>query len=99
MDYDLKANLTTIIGFILLPILSSFGVDAVTGSALVGVVAYFVVFLFMYLNERYLSKIFTKPGYGVVKDSEVCTCPINEEDAVNPEYTVVQESEVEDEGA
>ena len=99
VDYDFKANLTTVLGFIILPVLSSSGMDAVTGSAMVGVVSYLVVLLFMYLNERYLSKIFTKPGYGVVKDSEVCTCPINEEDAVNPEYSVVQESEVEDEGA
>lgn len=110
IDYDFKANITTVLSFILLPVLSSFGMDAMTGSAMVGVVAYVGVLLFMYLNERYLSKIFTKPGYGVVKNSDVCSCPVNEEDAVNPEYTSevetvnpeytsVQESEVEDEGA
>ena len=99
VDYDFKANLTTVLSFILLPVLSSFGVDAVTGSAMVGVVAYVVVLLFMYLNERYLSKIFTKEGYSVIKDNEKCNCPVSEEDAVNPEYSVVQESEVEDEGA
>ena len=87
MDYDIKANVTTIVGFLILPILSSFGVDAVTGNAVVGAISYLVVFGFMYLNERYLSKIFTKDGYSVVKDSDVCVCPNSEEEAINQEYS------------
>ena len=92
MDYDLKANVTTVLGFVLLPVLSSFGMDAVTGSAMVGIVSYFVVLLFMYLNERYLSKIFTKEGYSVVRDSDVCTCPTTEEESINQEYVIDSEA-------
>lgn len=87
MDYDIKANITTIVGFLILPVLSSLGIDALTGSAVVGVVSYVVVFVFMYFNERYLSKICTKEGYSVVKDTEKCVCPSTEEESVNPDYS------------
>jgi len=93
MDYDLKANVTTILTFLIIPVLAGLGVDSVTGTAVVGVVATLVCYLAMYLNERYLSGIFTKEGYSVHKDGSCvdCTC---EEDAVNPEY----ESPLDDEG-
>lgn len=86
MDYELKANVTTILTFIIIPVLAGIGVDSVTGTAIVGVVATLVCYLAMYLNERYLSSIFTKEGYTVQREGSVATCDC-EEDAINPEYT------------
>lgn len=73
MDYDLKANITTILTFFLMPVFASLGVDAITGNAMVGALAVLVFYVLMYLNERYLSNIFNKEGYTVVNadDSEV----------------------------
>lgn len=85
MDYDLKANVTTILTFLIIPVLAGLGVDSVTGTAVVGVIATLVCYLAMYLNERYLSGIFTKEGYSVQKDGSCAECSC-EEDAVNPEY-------------
>jgi len=96
MDYDIKANITTILTFLLMPTLASFGVDAITGNAVIGALAVLVFYALMYLNERYLSGIFTKSGYSVVKDSDVCVCPNSESEAINQEYTADEES---DEGA
>lgn len=87
MDYDIKANITTILTFILMPVLASYGVDAITGNAVIGALAVLLFYAIMYLNERYLSKIFTKSGYSVVKDSEVCVCPTTEEESINQEYS------------
>lgn len=83
MDYDIKANITTILTFFLMPIFASIGIDAVTGNAMIGALAVLIFYVLMYLNERYLSKIFTKTGYDVVKQSNTCDC----------ENTVVQSSE------
>ena len=96
MDYDIKANITTILTFILMPVFASFGVDAITGNAVIGALAVLIFYVAMYLNERYLSGIFTKRGYSVVKDSDVCVCPNSEAEAINQEYTADEES---DEGA
>lgn len=97
MDYDVKANITTILSFLLFPVLAGLGIDAVTSSALIGLLATVLFFGLMYLNERYLSGIFTKSGYSVQKDVEVAKCDC-EEDAVNPEY-VINEGSISDEGA
>ena len=70
MDYDVKANITTILTFCLMPIFASLGIDAVTGNAMISIVALVVFAIFMYFNERYLSGIFTKDGYKVVKESQ-----------------------------
>ena len=70
MDYDIKANITTILTFFLMPVFASLGVDAITGNAMIGALAVLIFYVLMYLNERYLSKIFTKEGYGVVKHSD-----------------------------
>lgn len=85
MDYDLKANLTTIITFLIMPFLASLGVDSVTGNAFISVLVLIIGYVLMYLNERYLSKIFTKKGYKVVNADNIYDCSC-EEDAVNPEY-------------
>lgn len=85
MDYELKANLTTILTFLIMPILASLGVDSVTGNAFISVLVLLICYCGMYLNERYLSKIFTKPGYKVVNTDNIYECSC-EEDAVNPEY-------------
>lgn len=71
MDYDIKANITTILTFFLMPVFASLGVDAITGNAMIGALAVLIFYVLMYLNERYLSKIFTKEGYDVVKSDDV----------------------------
>lgn len=85
MDYDLKANITTILTFILLPILAGIGIDSVTGVAIVGVLATLLVYVLLYFNERYLSGFFTKYSsnsiVGANFNSE-CTC----EEDLNHEY-------------
>ena len=85
MDYDLKANLTTIFTFLLMPFLASLGVDSVTGNAFISVLVLIILYVVMYLNERYLSNIFTKDGYEVVNVENVATCNC-EEEAINQEY-------------
>ena len=85
MDYDLKANITTILSFCLMPVLASFGVDAITGNAILSLLAVILSFILMYLNERYLSGIFTKEGYAVVDESKIPD-DLTPESAINPEY-------------
>lgn len=86
MDYDIKANITTILTFFLMPVFASLGIDAVTGNAMIGALALLIFYVAMYLNERYLSKIFTKEGYDVVKSDDVTD-------------TVIQSGEDDSEGA
>lgn len=86
MDYDIKANITTILTFFLMPVFASLGVDAITGNAMIGALALLIFYVLMYLNERYLSKIFTKEGYDVVKSDDVTD-------------TVIQSGEDDSEGA
>ena len=82
MDYDFKANITTILTFFLMPIFASLGIDSITGNAMIGVAALIIFYIAMYVNERYLSKIFTNKGYEVVKEpSATCNC-----DGLNHEY-------------
>lgn len=82
MDYDVKANITTILTFCLMPLFASLGIDAVTGNAMISVIALVVFAIGMYLNERYLSGIFTKDGYKVVKEPPVS----RHEGSLNHEY-------------
>lgn len=86
MDYDIKANITTILTFFLMPVFASLGVDAITGNAMIGALSVLIFYAAMYLNERYLSKIFTKEGYDVVKSDDVSD-------------TVIQSGEDDSEGA
>ena len=94
MDYELKGNVTTVVAFVLMPVLAGFGVDNITSSAIAGIVATLVCFGLMYLNERYLSGIFTKSGYQIVRESpdesaqvgSVAFDDTTPESAVNPEY-------------
>ena len=86
MDYDIKANITTILTFFLMPVFASLGIDAITGNAMIGALAVLIFYVLMYLNERYLSKIFTKEGYDVVKSDDVTD-------------TVIQSGEDDSEGA
>ena len=71
MDYDFKANVTTILTFFLMPIFASLGIDSITGNAMIGMAALLIFYIAMYVNERYLSNIFTKKGYEVVKEPSV----------------------------
>ena len=60
MDYDFKANLTTILSTYLIPILVGWGFSAETSNALVGVVVALIIIGFGMLNERYTSGHLTK---------------------------------------
>lgn len=90
MDYELKANITTILTFLLIPLLAGIGVDAITGAAFVSVLATVLIYVAMYLNERYLSGIFTKKGYTVVNEDNHYACDC-EEKAINQEYDIEDE--------
>ena len=60
MDYDIKANLTTVLSTYLIPILVGYGFSAETSNALVGVIVALIIIGFGMLNERYTSKHLTK---------------------------------------
>lgn len=60
MDYDFKANLTTILSTYLIPILVGWGFSTETSNALVGVVVAVIIIGFGMLNERYTSGHLTK---------------------------------------
>ena len=78
MDYEFKANLTTVLSFVLLPVLAGLGVDAVTGAAVVGLIATICFYALLYYGEKFTSRFFTQE-----RPSAECNCV---EDAVNPEY-------------
>ena len=59
MDYDLKANLTTLISTYLIPVLVGYGFSTETSNALVGVIVALIIIGFGMLNERYTSKHLT----------------------------------------
>ena len=60
MDYDIKANLTTVLSTYLIPILVGYGFSYETSNALVGVIVALIIIGFGMLNERYTSKHLTK---------------------------------------
>ena len=60
MDYDIKANLTTVLSTYLIPILVGYGFSYETSNALVGVIVTLIIIGFGMLNERYTSKHLTK---------------------------------------
>ena len=79
MDYDFKANLTTILSTYLIPILVGWGFSTKTSNALVGVIVALVIIGFGMLNERYTSGHLTK----VDEDSEDMDDSDDEEDIEN----------------
>ena len=93
LDYDFRANVTTVLCFVLFPVLAGLGVDSVTSSAVVGVVVALGGYVLLFFNERYLSGFFTMPGYSVVKDKEV-----KEDGTLIKDDGVVQDSTVKDDG-
>ena len=60
MDYDIKANLTTVLSTYLIPILVGYGFSYETSNALTGVIVTLIIIGFGMLNERYTSKHLTK---------------------------------------
>lgn len=60
IDYDVKANLTTLLSTYLIPILIGYGFSTETSNALVGVIVALIIIGFNMLNERYTSKHLTK---------------------------------------
>ena len=85
MDYDFKANLTTILTFLLLPVLAGLGVDNLTGTAIIGVLATILCYVLLYFNEKYLSGYLTKYQSNSTVGSNYnpeCTC----EEELNHEY-------------
>lgn len=70
MDYDFKANLTTILSTYLIPILVGYGFSTETSNALVGVIVALVIIGFGMLNERYTSGHLTKADDDSEEDEE-----------------------------
>lgn len=60
IDYDVKANLTTLLSTYLIPVLIGYGFSTETSNALVGVIVALIIIGFNMLNERYTSKHLTK---------------------------------------
>ena len=60
MDYDVKANLTTVLSTYLIPMLLCLGLSAETSNALVGLIVALIIVGFNMLNEMYTSKHLTK---------------------------------------
>lgn len=61
MDYDTKANLTTVVSVYLLPVLLGAGVSLETGQAIVGLCVACLPIIFGMLNEMWTSRHLTKP--------------------------------------
>lgn len=59
MNYDLKANLTTLASTYLIPILVGYGFSTETSNALVGVVVALIIIGFNILNEMFTSRHLT----------------------------------------
>lgn len=71
MDYDFKANLTTILSTYLIPILVGWGFSTETSNALVGVIVALVIIGFGMLNERYTSGHLTKTDDDEFKEDDI----------------------------
>lgn len=69
MDYETKANITTLLSTYLIPILVGYGFSAETSNALVGVIVAFIIIGCNMLNERWTSSHLTK-GESDGSDSE-----------------------------
>lgn len=68
MDYDIKANLTTILSTYLIPVLVGYGFSVESSSALVGVIVALVIIGFNMLNEMFTSRHLTKSNDAVEYD-------------------------------
>lgn len=68
MDYDIKANLTTVLSTYLIPILVGYGFSYETSNALVGVIVALIIIGFGMLNERYTSKHLTQDNEDTIDD-------------------------------
>lgn len=75
MNYDIKANVTTILSTYLLPILIGYGFSAETSNLLIGVIVSLGIIGFNMLNEMYTSKHLTKENPSDIIDS----CPDEDE--------------------
>ena len=56
MNYDYKADLTTLISTYLIPLLVGYGFSTETSNAIVGVIVAIIIIGCNMLNERYVSK-------------------------------------------
>ena len=68
MDYDIKANLTTVLSTYLIPILVGYGFSYETSNALTGVIVTLIIIGFGMLNERYTSKHLTQDNEDTIDD-------------------------------
>lgn len=60
MDYETKANITTLLSTYLIPILVGYGFSMETANALVGIVVALIIIGCGMLNERWTSQHLTK---------------------------------------
>ena len=71
MDYDIKANLTTVLSTYLIPILVGYGFSYETSNALTGVIVALIIIGFGMLNERYTSKHLTQDNEDTIDDDDI----------------------------
>lgn len=75
MDYDFKANLTTLLSTYLIPVLVGYGFSSETSNALIGVFVALIIIGFNMLNEMFTSKHLTRD-----KDSDLYNECYDEDD-------------------
>lgn len=68
MDYDVKANLTTLLSTYLIPILVGYGFSVELSNALIGVIVALIMIGVGMLNERYTSSHLTKADDEIEED-------------------------------
>lgn len=86
MDYDVKANLTTVLSTYLIPMLLGLGLTAETSNALVGLIVALIIVGFNMLNEMYTSKHLTKDKEDVMGVDEPVEEVLELEEDDSPVY-------------
>lgn len=87
MDYDVKANLTTLLSTYLIPILVGYGFSAESSNALIGVIVALIMIGAGMLNERYTSGHLTKADDSEdMDDSDECSDDDCDEEDIENAY-------------
>lgn len=68
IDYNFKANLTTVLNTVLIPVLAGYGVSSASADAVIGVLAYVICLLLAVYGEKYVSNFLTVSDDELVSD-------------------------------
>lgn len=68
IDYNFKANLTTVLNTVLIPVLAGYGVSSASADAMIGVLAYVICLLLAVYGEKYVSDFLTVSDDELVSD-------------------------------